>query len=100
MTTASKTTRPLIEDSGSCDWGGCDNEAVAERYATDLAMWLPVCQGHLGPLPKGPSGRGVCSACGKDTTVSVKGLVRAHDRAFAQRCPGSGKAPTPHPGTT
>ncbi len=93
---ASKTTRPLAEDSGgSCDWGGCDGETVLERFSSALNEWLPVCPGHVGPLPKGPSQRGTCPRCNKDSALSVQGLVRAHDRAFGERCPGSGKAPTP-----
>ncbi len=43
-------TRPLREESGyTCDWGYCDEVAVAERLDDiNHAEWLPVCAGHLG----------------------------------------------------
>lgn len=91
------TTRPLsAESGGGCDWGGCDGGAVAERYAADLTAWLPVCDRHTGPTPRrGAYPRGTCPVCGTDHALSTAGLVRAHDRGFAIRCPGSGQPPAP-----
>ncbi len=86
------STRPLRDDSGwSCDWGGCDNGAVAERTNGD--EWLPVCTVHLGPQKRGPGPRGTCPVCATDHALSMTGLIRAHDRGFAIRCPGTGKEP-------
>ena len=78
----------------SCDWGGCDGDGVAERYCPEMALWLPVCRVHTGLRVRRPSpGRGDCSVCGAEYTLSVLGLVRVHDRGFAVRCPGGGRAP-------
>jgi hypothetical protein len=42
--------RDLADDSGyTCDWGNCDDVAVAERATNDsLEPWLPVCERHSG----------------------------------------------------
>jgi len=34
---------------GECDWGGCDQPAVAWRSDEIGAQWLPVCAGHIQP---------------------------------------------------
>ena len=35
---------------GTCDWGGCDNNALLARH--DPAKgWLPVCQWHAADAP-------------------------------------------------
>lgn len=33
------------DDSGTCDWGGCDDEAVLARHDPAVG-WLPVCGHH------------------------------------------------------
>jgi hypothetical protein len=84
---------PLTDDSGgTCDWGRCDGESVALRRDPGSGVLLPVCQGHTGQQ-RPSAGRGACPVCGKDTALSTVGKVRAHDRAFATRCPGSGGDP-------
>jgi hypothetical protein len=90
--------RELTEDSGgSCDWGYCDTESVAERFASDLGKWLPVCAKHVGPAPARLSpGRASCPHCGTSYALSVQGLIRAHSHRFA-RCPGSGTRPEETP---
>ena len=87
-------TRPLTDESCfTCDWGGCDEYATAERFHADHG-WLTVCDTH-GARPSRPKAtRGRCAHCGKDYALSVGGLVRAHDNGFATRCPGSAKPPT------
>jgi len=32
--------------SGTCDWGGCDEVAVALRFDRYGHGWLPVCERH------------------------------------------------------
>lgn len=32
---------------GSCDWGGCDDEAGRFRWSEDAETWLPVCAAHV-----------------------------------------------------
>ena len=32
---------------GTCDWGGCDNNALLARH-DEKRGWLPVCQWHAG----------------------------------------------------
>jgi hypothetical protein len=32
---------------GTCDWGGCDNNALLARFDPEKG-WLPVCQWHAG----------------------------------------------------
>ena len=32
---------------GTCDWGGCDNDALLARFDSEKG-WLPVCQWHAG----------------------------------------------------
>lgn len=85
--------RPLSEDSGgTCDWGSCDDEAVALRDS-DEHGWLPVCTRHTGKRERRPSpGRGVCRHCGKEWALTTAGRLRAHDRGL-NRCPGSGRPP-------
>jgi hypothetical protein len=34
-----------------CDWGGCNDESIALRWAPDVAGYLPVCARHRGILP-------------------------------------------------
>ncbi len=90
---------------GTCDWGGCDEDAVAERFWPQVELatsgelragaWLPVCRTHTGLKPRRPlSERGQCSGCGKQYALSTAGLVRAHDHGW-NRCVGSGRAPRP-----
>jgi len=81
-------TRPLTEDSGyTCDWGGCDEVAVAERQSPEHG-WLPVCGRH-GMRQRRPSpGRARCSTCGKDYALSVAGLLPLHRHGF-DTCSGS-----------
>lgn len=40
---------PLQADAGgTCDWGHCDDEAIAERRAPGHERgWLPVCDDHI-----------------------------------------------------
>ena len=79
---------------GTCDRGGCDNEAVAERLDPKSGEWLAVCRkdsGH-GPDRRQSPGRAVCPECGKEYALSVGGRLRSHNRGFAERCPGSGLA--------
>lgn len=90
--------RPLTEDSGgTCDWGGCDAESVAERATGDPDMpWLPVCAFHSGQHRwRGPkTQRGDCSACGRSYALSVvDGLIPRHNQGFG-RCIGSRRRPT------
>jgi hypothetical protein len=33
-------------DVQSCDWGSCNEDAVAKRWAEDLGEWLSVCPHH------------------------------------------------------
>lgn len=33
-------------DVQSCDWGNCDEDAVATRWADDVGEWLSVCERH------------------------------------------------------
>ena len=35
----------------SCDWGYCDDPAVAQRWAYDFGQYLPVCARHLTGAP-------------------------------------------------
>jgi hypothetical protein len=87
--------RPLPPDgAGTCDWGGCDGEPVGLRRDPVTGDWLPVCAAHVPPQRRPSPGRGACPECGKDTALSVAGKVRAHDKDFATRCLGSGKAPS------
>lgn len=43
--------RPDEQPSGTCDWGFCDEEAVAWRVWGRGAhvMWIPVCRDHQEP---------------------------------------------------
>jgi hypothetical protein len=86
--------RDLTDESiGTCDWGGCDVESVAERRDPASDGWLSVCAWHTGRRERRPSpGRGPCSGCGKEYTLSVDGLVRAHSHGW-NRCVGSGRSP-------
>lgn len=36
----------LETDVQSCDWGDCNADAVAVRWAVDLGEWLSVCEDH------------------------------------------------------
>ncbi len=76
-----------------CDWGGCDEEGVAERFWPEVELatngevrpgrWLPVCRVHTGIRERRPPpGRGHCSNCGKDYALSTAGRVRAHDAGW------------------
>ena len=76
------STRPLTDESGwSCDWGGCDNQAVAERSSDD--EWLPVCVGHLGPQKRGPGPRGTC-ALEQQASYELGVTVQERDEARAE----------------
>lgn len=35
---------PPREPHGQCDWGGCDEQAVAWRWDDNLGCWLEVCE--------------------------------------------------------
>lgn len=84
----------MTEDtSGTCDWGSCDGETIAERFAPELNEWLGVCVQHGERPPRPPSKRGTCSGCGTEYALSTVGLVRAHNHGFAVRCPGTGAKP-------
>lgn len=89
--------RPLTDAaSWTCDWGGCDDESTAERFDPNTGEWLGVCSRHEAPADlRTTYPRGRCAECGKETTVSREGKVRAHDRPglFAARCPGSYRTP-------
>jgi hypothetical protein len=86
--------RPLpVDGAGTCDWGNCDGESVGLRRDPITGDGLPVCAAHIPPQRRPSAGRGKCPECGTDTALSVAGKVRAHDKAFAVRCPGSGKDP-------
>ncbi|GAA4439701.1 hypothetical protein [Phytohabitans houttuyneae] len=79
--------------TGTCDWGGCDVEAVAERRDPESGRWLQVCRKHTGIKPRRPSpGRGKCVGCQRSYALTVDGLVRLHSVGF-DRCVGSGRAP-------
>jgi len=91
-------TRPLENGaSGTCDWGYCDNEAVAERATGDPCMpWLPVCDRHTGShtWQGHKTARGRCRACGRSYALSVKdGVVPLHNAAGMGRCSGSRQLP-------
>lgn len=43
------TARPrptLANWSQTCDWGHCNGQSYAVRWADDLGLWLPVCRKH------------------------------------------------------
>lgn len=87
------TTRPLSDaDGGTCDWGNCDDDAVAARLAPD-GQWLSVCQTHTGPKRHTSPGRARCTHCGDNYALNISGQLRMHNRRF-DRCPGSGTTPT------
>lgn len=70
-------TRPLSPDAGfQCDWGGCDDSAVAERR--DGAVWLPVCTGHGDVKPARSAVRGICSVCSLERKLTKAGVVVLH----------------------
>lgn len=52
---ASNRVRPATDPSGTCDWGGCDREAVKWRY-DPMFGWLPVCAPCARPVQE-PTGR-------------------------------------------
>lgn len=88
--------RPMTGDTAwTCDWGGCDDPTVAERHASNLDEWLAVCRRHTGRTAdrRQSPGRAQCPGCGGDYQLSVQGRMRAHNRGFAERCPGSGRLP-------
>lgn len=88
--------RPMTDSTvGTCDWGGCDDETVAERWTDRLDEWLAVCRRHTGSTAdrRESPGRADCPGCGVDYQLSVQGRMRAHNRGFAERCPGSGRLP-------
>lgn len=88
------TTRPLTEESlGTCDWGHCDDESVAERLSPHDGEWLAVCTKHQGTTPRPSPGRATCHHCDTDYALKVDGTLRHHNRGFAERCPGSGQKP-------
>ncbi len=78
---------------GSCDWGSCDEEGVAERFHPESHKWLPVCRKHTGIQARRPSpDRADCPDCGKpNVALTTAGTLRAHNRKFAVRCPASGQ---------
>jgi hypothetical protein len=88
--------RELTDQSEyTCDWGGCDEVAVAERDAGEPHGWLPVCERHTGRRERRRSpGRGTCPHCGRDYALSLAGLLPLHRRGF-DTCPGSRTKPTP-----
>ncbi len=87
------------ESEFTCDWGGCEREAMAERFDGESGRWLSVCRGHSGHgldrLPGEPKrqspGRAVCPECGKALMLLVDGRMRAHNAEFARRCRMSGR---------
>ncbi len=96
----SARVRPLRPESEfTCDWGGCERVATAERFDDESGRWLSGCRGHSGhgldlvrgePKRQSP-GRKVCPECGKALMLLVDGRMRAHNRGFAERCPLSGR---------
>lgn len=88
------TTRAMSDDTlATCDWGGCDDETVAERRDPKAGDWLAVCTRHTGTERRPSPGRAGCSHCGTEYTLRVDGTFRLHNRGFAERCPGSGRTP-------
>lgn len=84
--------RPLTEaSSGTCDWGGCNDEAVKERHSPAHG-WLPVCTRHTGPTSRPSPGRADCGHCGGDYALTVHGTLRAHNDGMV-RCAGSWTVP-------
>jgi hypothetical protein len=88
---------------GTCDWGGCDDDGVAERYCPEVQLsdtddtrpgtWLAVCRRHTGLRPRRASpGRGTCVGCDREYALTLGGLIRAHDHGV-NRCVGSWRAP-------
>lgn len=89
----SANVRPMSEETiGTCDWGGCDDETVAERLDLKSGEWLAVCRKDSGQGAdrRQSPGRAVCAECGKEYALLVDRRMRAHNRGFAERCPGSG----------
>lgn len=41
---------------GSCDWGGCNDEAERFRWSDEVEGWLPVCASHSAPAPLASEG--------------------------------------------
>lgn len=81
--------RPLTDESGyTCDWGGCDDVATAERYDAGHG-WLPVCEHHEGKPARRSPGKRMCPVCATEYALNVDGRIRAHDQGW-DRCPGSG----------
>lgn len=35
---------------GTCDWGGCDDQAERFRWSAATCAWLPVCTAHREPV--------------------------------------------------
>lgn len=46
FTVPSQWMRRNLPPHGTCDWGGCDEEAVAWRWWREGGEWLPVCERH------------------------------------------------------
>lgn len=79
--------------AGCCDWGGCDEESVGERYYEETRQWLAVCRTHVGTVPRRRSpGRGVCPSCTRPYALTAEGLLRMHSHGW-ERCIGSGQVP-------
>jgi len=87
------TTRALTDESGyTCDWGGCNDVAVFERRSPEHG-WLPVCDRHKGPRPRGPATtRGGCRDCGKEYALTADGRLPLHRDGWVT-CPGARKPP-------
>ena len=85
--------RELTDSSDyTCDWGGCNAIAVAER--ADGGRWLSVCPRHGGLIERRSSpGRGSCRSCGRSYALTVDGKLPLHGAEFGQRCPGSRDLP-------
>lgn len=84
--------RSATEDSiGTCDWGHCDGETVAERLDEASGVWLAVCNRH-GSKPKRSSpGRSDCPVCGGTYALTVERRFRLHRDGWIT-CSGSGRA--------
>jgi hypothetical protein len=80
------------ETCGTCDWGYCDGEAVAERLDPKSGSWLAVCRkcSGSGPDRQQSTRRAHCVDCCGEYVVNVDGRMRLHSSGYA-RCPGSGR---------
>lgn len=69
-----------------CDWGNCDEPAVAFRNDRDGYGWLPVCETHAADAPDDEIAR-ICVVCASDPCVCHLSPAeqRAHYEASVDR---------------